>query len=247
MHMGGFYKKLIELNDLLKAFVPSVAPPALPALPSIEQPKPPKLRTPSKQSKLPGVAPKTKKDPKKAAEQIRNPTQRKQTLEVLKFDKNGQWSLEKALPDFKIPKKISWSHDKPWVDPAHPTKVHADYHGYGGQMNEVTPHQKDLIHGIDTASGTPVQEEETMTAGNMWVTNPLNKKTMIVKQASKAEAGAGIYQREHQDYFGHFAPDGLNAARREVLTHNIAHNVGLGGFFPTTAGFTKRGEDYSAQ
>ena len=245
---GAFYKKLIELNDLLKAFVPSAAPPALPALPSIEQPKPPKLRTPSKQTKLPGVAPKTKKDPKKIAEQIRNPTQRKQTLEVLKFDKNGQWSLEKALPDFKIPKKISWSHDKPWVDPAHPTKVHADYHGYGGQMNEVTPHQKDLIHGIDLSTGTPIDPPgKTMSAGNVWITNPLNSKKMIVKRASGAEAGQGVDQKFAQDYFGHFAPDGLNAARREVLTHNIAHGLGIGQYFPTTAGFTKMGDDFSAQ
>lgn len=246
--MSDFYKKLQELDDLLKAFVPSVAPAAMPALPTIQPPKLSGTRaspTP-KSPKLPGIAPRSKKDPKKIAEQLKNPTERKQTLEFLKFDHNGQWSLQKALPDFRIPKKITY--DKPWVDPSNDKLVHADYHGYGGKMNEATPHQKDLIHGIDLSTGAPVDEPgKTMSAGNVWITNPLNKKKMIVKKASGAEAGQGSDQRLAQDYFGHFAPDGLNAARREVLTHNLAHNLGLGQYFPTTAGFTKRGDDFSAQ
>jgi hypothetical protein len=246
--MSDFDKKLQELSDLLKVFVPSVAPAEMPVLPTI---KPPKLSgsraspTP-KTPKLPGIAPRSKKDPKKMAEQLKNPTERKQTLEFLKFDHNGQWSLQKALPDFRIPKKITY--DKPWIDPSQGNLVHADYHGYGGKMNEVTPDQKDLIHGIDLSTGTPVDPPgKTMSAGNVWITNPLNSKKMIVKRASGAEAGQGVDQKFAQDYFGHFAPDGLNAARREVLTHNIAHGLGLGQYFPTTAGFTKMGDDFSAQ
>lgn len=46
-------------------------------------------------SKLPGVAPASGKDPKKMAEQLKNPRPKKPKIEMLKVDKNGQWSLEK--------------------------------------------------------------------------------------------------------------------------------------------------------
>jgi len=46
-------------------------------------------------SKLPGVAPASGKDPKKMAEQLKNPRPTKPKVEMLKFDKNGQWSLDK--------------------------------------------------------------------------------------------------------------------------------------------------------
>ncbi len=46
-------------------------------------------------AKLPGVAPVSGKDPKKMAEQLKNPRPKKAKVEVLKTDKNGQWSLHK--------------------------------------------------------------------------------------------------------------------------------------------------------
>ena len=47
----------------------------------------------SVKSKLPGVAPASGKDPKKMAEQLKNPRPKKPKVEMLKADKNGQWSL----------------------------------------------------------------------------------------------------------------------------------------------------------
>jgi hypothetical protein len=49
----------------------------------------------AKPAKLPGVAPASGKDPKKMAEQLKNPRPTKPKVEILKTDKNGQWSLHK--------------------------------------------------------------------------------------------------------------------------------------------------------
>lgn len=46
-------------------------------------------------TKLPGMSPASNKDPKKMAEQLKNPKPMKPKIEVLKVEKNGQWSLEK--------------------------------------------------------------------------------------------------------------------------------------------------------
>jgi hypothetical protein len=48
-----------------------------------------------KQAKMPGVSATSSKDPQKMAEQLRNPKQKKPKIEVLKVEKNGQWSLDK--------------------------------------------------------------------------------------------------------------------------------------------------------
>ncbi len=77
------------------SFTPSVQTSQLPAIPSIKQPPVPSMTTSNTASKLPGIKPSSTKDPKKMAEQLKNPTQRKQTLQMLKFDANGQWTLEK--------------------------------------------------------------------------------------------------------------------------------------------------------
>lgn len=240
----GLIKKLTQLRDLIKALSAPKLPQQASLVPALKPPVLKPISMPSVSAnaapKLPGVAPASNKDPKKMAEQLKNPRPKKPKMEVLKVEDNGQWSLEKAVPDFRQPKKINY--DRPFVDPSHPTKIHADYNGFSGNMNTATPHQQDLIHGIDLAHGTSV-DEKTINTGNKWISNPNNGKTMIVKPASTSELG----DKEAQDYLGHLAPDGMNAARREVLAHNVAHDFGLGDYVPTTAGFTKKGEDYSAQ
>lgn len=45
--------------------------------------------------KMPGISPSSNKDPRKMAEQLKNPKPTKTKIEVLKVEKNGQWSLEK--------------------------------------------------------------------------------------------------------------------------------------------------------
>jgi hypothetical protein len=45
--------------------------------------------------KMPGVSPSSTKDPAKVAQQLKNPKPMKPKIEVMKTDKNGQWSLEK--------------------------------------------------------------------------------------------------------------------------------------------------------
>lgn len=250
-------KRLQELNDLLKIFIPKgIKPTQLSALPSIKQPELSILKPVApKSTKIPGIKPKTNKNPKKVAEQLKNPEQRKLTIEMLKFDLRGQWTLHKAMPDFRQPKKIDFS--RPHIDLNNPNVVHADYHGFGGSMNEVAPEQQRLIHGIDTSSGKKLKSDITVTEGKKWISNPITGDEMLVKPASKMGEGgpetatmSPSQKKEHaksvQDVYGMLAPDGLNSARREVLMHNIAHRVGLGQYFPVTAGFTKHGEDYSA-
>lgn len=62
--------------------------------------KPPTLKTPSikapSASKIPSaLPPPSKKDPAKVAEQLKNPNPEKPApVEVLKVEKNGQWSFE---------------------------------------------------------------------------------------------------------------------------------------------------------
>jgi hypothetical protein len=65
--------------------IPSVKPLSMPSAGAPAAVKP----------ELPGVAPISGKDPKKMAEQLKNPRPKAPKVEVLKTDKNGQWSLKK--------------------------------------------------------------------------------------------------------------------------------------------------------
>lgn len=87
--MDSFFEKLDKLSKALGQFKAS-----------IKQPKLEGVKTP-KAPKMPGNAPKSKKDPVKVAEQIQNPDLKpmkmdaaKQLKETLKTSKNGQWSLK---------------------------------------------------------------------------------------------------------------------------------------------------------
>ena len=69
----------------------------MPQLPQIKQPPMTTQTVSSSQvTKLPGLAPKNMKDPKKVAQQLKNGEVRAQTLDMLKFNENGQWSLHKV-------------------------------------------------------------------------------------------------------------------------------------------------------
>jgi len=88
--MDTFFDKLEALEKALKQFNAS-----------IKQPKMDGLKIPkSKAPKIPGNPAKSKKDPVKVAEQLKNPDLKpmamdaaKQHKEALKVSKNGQWKL----------------------------------------------------------------------------------------------------------------------------------------------------------
>jgi hypothetical protein len=95
--MEKLQKTLIDMRELLKSFTPSIKPKIAQTPPSIKTIQPPPLapKVPAV-PKLPGVAPVSSKDPKKMAEQLKNPTERKAKIEMLKVASNGQWTLEKV-------------------------------------------------------------------------------------------------------------------------------------------------------
>jgi hypothetical protein len=92
--------KIEELRKALAAMKPKSAGNSL--VPALKLPTVKPLSVPSASSagtapkpKLPGISPASNKDPKKMAEQLKNPRPTKPKIEMLKFDKNGQWTIEK--------------------------------------------------------------------------------------------------------------------------------------------------------
>lgn len=74
------------------------------ALPTIKAPNMPSMIPPKTPTKIPGIAPDSRKNPRKIAEQIKDgsiSTKTQQAMlkqETCNIAKNGQWSLEKAKP-----------------------------------------------------------------------------------------------------------------------------------------------------
>jgi hypothetical protein len=106
--MEDLIKKIEELRDLVKGMFTKPNQNSL--VPAIKQPTLKPLSMPSIKSsaspKIPGIAPPSNKDPKKMAEQLKNPRPKKPKTEMIKFDSGGQWSLHKdesgiTLPDGK--------------------------------------------------------------------------------------------------------------------------------------------------
>ncbi len=89
--MEALIKKIEALKDLVKAVKAMASP--VPSMPTI---KPISISAPSvpAKSKMPGVNPNAKKDPKKVAEQLKNADVQKLKAPVLKADSNGQWKLD---------------------------------------------------------------------------------------------------------------------------------------------------------
>lgn len=157
-------------------------------------------------------------------------------------------NILKAEEDFRAPKKPKF--DLPHVAPENPDLVHADYHGFGGEMNSI-PGQRELIHGINMKTGTPIKGTHHLTIGTKIYENPLTNKKMIVKPTEGVGADPNQYPlgpKELQAKLGHVNVRGHNAARREVMFYNMANKFfNLGNYTPVTSGFTKKNQDYSAQ
>lgn len=102
--MESLVKKIQQLLDLVKAVTPKqVGAPAIPQLPVVKPPASPSMKASIKGTKLPGISPDSKKDPRKVAQQIKDGSISTKTQklmfkgeECLKVDKNGQWSIEKS-------------------------------------------------------------------------------------------------------------------------------------------------------
>lgn len=121
--MEDLYKKIEALRDMVKGILSK--PNSNSLVPALKLPTPKPLSMPSMSStaaptKIPGVAPPSGKDPKKVAEQLKNPRPKKVKVEILKFEKNGQWSLEKGsmgrLAPISHKDAISYQLDKPEVE-----------------------------------------------------------------------------------------------------------------------------------
>jgi hypothetical protein len=88
-------KKLEMLVKAVKAAKQKPAGYSLPAIPSIKPPPPPSMKSGGKETKLPAPAPNSKKDPRKIAQQIKDGVMTNKTQRaLLKFDQNGQWTLQ---------------------------------------------------------------------------------------------------------------------------------------------------------
>jgi len=113
-------------------------------------PKPTEAKLPKsakqaeKENKVPGgLPPASKKDPQKVAEQLKNPNPTKLTNpkeEILKFEKNGQWSLEKRT-----------------LDPSHGITFMHEHHDLGG-VGDLT-HIK-AVHPVHGVVGETVLEHQ---------------------------------------------------------------------------------------
>jgi hypothetical protein len=177
-------------------------------------------------TKLPGIAPVSGKDPKKMAEQLKNPRPTKPRVEVLKVEKNGQWSLDKAEGTIKVPEAPAAAGPKP-------STVNSSFNGFGYGHHQ--PEQNKLIRGLDFSTAKPVGRGVTT---GMWMNSSEHPHQVIVKNS---------VNHPNQKERGHLN-DNFNSAKREVMYHNMARDFfGMGKHVPLTAGFHKLGNDFSAQ
>lgn len=219
-------KSLLSLKQPMKQdqFVPTIKPQKQSFnLPKVSG----KVAAPAK---LPGgLPPPSKKDPVKVAQQLKNPRPGKVNMEVLKVEDNGQWSLIKD-DNTKV---------EGIANPAREAKkaaVRAPVSNTEGFKGYHSPEQDKLIHGLEFHNAKPMSR--SVAGGAKRATNPDLKRDMIVKRAS---------DHANQDLRGHL-DNNFNSAKREVLFHNMARDYfGMGKHVPTTAGFSRGGEDYSAQ
>jgi hypothetical protein len=233
--MDDFYKKV---DDLLKSLlsvktgaskdlmVPAIKPPSFKTpKPSIKQPGIPKIPS--------GLPPPSKKDPAKVAQQLKNPQPGKASVEVLKVEDNGQWSLSKTdVPP--TPTKVEGKVSAPRLERRKISRQPVD--ATEGFANHHSPEQTKLIHGLDFHNSKPMRGSVAGAAHR--ATNPLIGKDVLLKRAN---AHANQKERGHLE-------NGFNSAKREVLFHNMARDYfGMGKHVPATAGFSRNGEDFSAQ
>jgi hypothetical protein len=90
--MQELIQKIEQIRDLVKAILPKPAGQKVPTVPKINPPAQPSMTATSAPTKIPGMNPDSKKDPKKIAEQIKSGAIRKAPL--VKAHQNGQWYLD---------------------------------------------------------------------------------------------------------------------------------------------------------
>jgi len=223
------YKSLLSLKqDQRKdVFVPAIKS----TTPSF------KLSKPNKVSKIPGaLPPASKKDPAKVAQQLKNPRPVKAPMEILKVEDNGQWSLNKidmaptVLSDTKRSGPVSMEREERKRISKAPIAAST-----AGFPKWHSSEQNKLIDGLDLTNATPMHGSKA--GGAQQVVGP-NSNNLIVKNSA-----------DHNDPEGRgHLENGFNSARREVLFHNLARDYfGMEKHVPATAGFTKNGDEHSAQ
>lgn len=228
-------KGLMRVKEQQDAFVPTIKAPQVKA-PSVALPKmgqldsPFKVSVPSAPTKMPGAGvPVSKKDPVKVAEQSKNPAPKKAPMELLKIHSNGQWSL---LKNDAVTRTIG-SPPKPATFRAPKVEPIGPHHGF----HTHTPEQHSLIDGLTLHNTTPIGAGGA-GGGAAFAASSKHPHRVVVKNSAKH---ASRLKRGHMR-------NNFNAARREVLYHDLAHKAfGLGQYVPTTAGFTVNKEDWSAQ
>jgi hypothetical protein len=229
--MDELFKKLEQLEALIKRFIPkTVQPSPLPELPKIKEIKPisaPSMTPPKPSTKMPGMAPPSKKNPRKVAEQIKNGQVRAEAMASLKRSNNDQWSLAKD-------DSTKTQEESPAVAQSflhNSNNVSSKLHGFG--YNHHNAEQNALIHGVDTQKTKPIGKG---VAGAHWAKSSSHPHDVVLKRSS-----------QHPNFFerGH---DKLSSSKREVLFHNMADKFfGLGKHVPLTAGFSKDADEWSVQ
>lgn len=236
--MDELYKRLLKINSLIKAIVPkikegqmnpSIKMPKAPEAPkgaSSMMPKLPNIKTANTSSKLPGLMPASAKDPKKVAQQLKNKSVKPSTsMEMIKFEDNGQWNLVKKKDESTI--KLENSP----TSLAHLNTVNPTIHGWG--YGHSSPEQDKLMHGIQMSGGKPIGDG---IASAIKTKSTSHSDPIYLKNASLHPDREA---RGHND---------LDSAHREVLYHNLARDFfNMGKYVPTTSGFQHEGHNYSAQ
>jgi hypothetical protein len=121
-----------------------------------------------------------------------------------------------------------------------PLKILSAIHGFNDGYNG--PHQNALINNIRFESMKPLKNigVNSQNNGTFLGNSDDHKSQLLIKDAS-VHPNRGAEQRDH-------LTDGLNAARREVLFHNMSKDFfGMKDSVPLTAGFKYGLKEYSAQ
>lgn len=230
------HKGLLSLkqNQKKDAFVAAIKLPTL------------NTKIPTSGAKIPGtLPPPSKKDPVKVAQQLKNPRPGKVQMEILKVEDNGQWSLEKSdeIPSTHLAPRSEGGTRIEGMSPEKQAKistrmqsvnapVDAEKHGWT-QLH--TPAQNSLIHGLKLNDAVPASKGKQ---GAAFASSDAHPEVALVKNS---------VNHEDRKIRGHLK-NNFNSAKREVLYHNLARDYfGMGQHVPTTAGFTKNGDDWSAQ
>lgn len=235
--MDSLYKRLLKINSLIKAIAPKIKqiqatpsikmPNAAPKTPKIGMtPKMPSMKPTNTAPKIPGMTPASTKDPTKVAQQLKNQTPKASSMDMVKFEDNGQWSLIKKKDDSTTVKLET----TPTSLASHNT-INPKIHGWG--FGHSSPDQDKLMHGVKMTGGKPLGEG---VASAVKTTSSSHSHPLILKNAS---------MHPDRELRGH---NDLTSAHREVLYHNMARDFfGMGKHVPTTSGFQHEGHHYSVQ